>query len=531
MTPRILFATSNGTGLGHLTRSMAIARRLDSSFEALVLTLSAAAPVVREAGFAVEYVASYNTPGSGSDYRWSRRLRGRLRAALSEARPDVLVFDGAHPYQALLDAMPASSGTHRVWCRRPMWKPGSNPGALARTPFFDAVLEPGEFAADHDRGPTVARRDEAKRVAPIVFCEPEELLPRADAERELGLAPGRLNVLVQLGQGAEVRQATERCLRHLAGREGVQVAALSSAIAGLESRGKAAPEGVVQLRSTYPMSRYYSAFDAAVSAAGYNAYHELIHLRVPSLFVPMRRETDDQAVRARHAASSGVGRGVEGPGASELERMLDELLDREARQAMRGRLAELQFPNGAGEAARWLERLAVTERRRGPRAGVGRWRRYARDPLGQARKAAPFLARLPRSAAAVIHQELTRPKPRTVMLALGAPGQDELERGLAEALAQTPDPPERVLVVTDSLAFAPLRAAGVGFEHVPARGEPQAEAGAEGASEDGYEGFLRRRLALILAERPRPRRVLTVGDTDAGTPPLSYPEGRRRRRA
>ena len=28
MAPRILFITSNGTGLGHLTRSMAIARRL-----------------------------------------------------------------------------------------------------------------------------------------------------------------------------------------------------------------------------------------------------------------------------------------------------------------------------------------------------------------------------------------------------------------------------------------------------------------------------------------------------------------------
>jgi predicted glycosyltransferase len=30
---RVLFVTSNGTGLGHLTRSMAIARRLDGSFE------------------------------------------------------------------------------------------------------------------------------------------------------------------------------------------------------------------------------------------------------------------------------------------------------------------------------------------------------------------------------------------------------------------------------------------------------------------------------------------------------------------
>jgi predicted glycosyltransferase len=30
---RILFTTSTGTGLGHLTRSMAIARRLDAGIE------------------------------------------------------------------------------------------------------------------------------------------------------------------------------------------------------------------------------------------------------------------------------------------------------------------------------------------------------------------------------------------------------------------------------------------------------------------------------------------------------------------
>ena len=58
---RILFTTSNGTGLGHLTRSMAIARRLGAEIEPLFLTLSAAAPVVREMGYPVEYVPSYAT--------------------------------------------------------------------------------------------------------------------------------------------------------------------------------------------------------------------------------------------------------------------------------------------------------------------------------------------------------------------------------------------------------------------------------------------------------------------------------------
>jgi predicted glycosyltransferase len=41
---RVMFVSSNGTGLGHLTRSMAIARRLDREIEPLFVTLSRAAP-------------------------------------------------------------------------------------------------------------------------------------------------------------------------------------------------------------------------------------------------------------------------------------------------------------------------------------------------------------------------------------------------------------------------------------------------------------------------------------------------------
>ncbi|HEX5954447.1 MAG TPA: hypothetical protein VFY37_00795, partial [Solirubrobacterales bacterium] len=150
---RILFTTSNGTGLGHLTRSMAIARRLGPEIEPLFLTLSAAAPVVRQMGFPVEYVASYATPGSGNDYRWSRRLRARLRAVIAEAEPAVVVFDGTHPYEALLGALPSSGVA--VWCRRPLWKAGSSRVPLRRAGAFDAVLEPGELAQSEDRGPTV----------------------------------------------------------------------------------------------------------------------------------------------------------------------------------------------------------------------------------------------------------------------------------------------------------------------------------------------------------------------------------------
>lgn len=489
-----MFVTSNGTGLGHLTRSMAIARRLDSSLEPLFFTLSAAAPVVRELGFPVEYAASYGTPGAGNDWRWSRRLRGRLRAVIAEAQPSVLVFDGTHPYEALLGAMRGFDDLRAVWSRRPLWREGSSRAPLGRTGSFDAVLEPGELAAAEDRGPTVPRRGEVHPVAPIVLLDRSELLDREEAARELGLDPAATNVLVGLGQGAEVRVATERCLRHLAGRDGVRVAALSSALAALGG----VPEGVVELRATYPISRYYAVFDAAVSAAGYNAYHELIALGVPSLFVPMPRETDDQPARARFAAEAGLGWGVAGPDDPALEEALDHLLDPQARSIVVNGLEAHRLPNGAVEAAHWLGELA---RGAAPDAGAGG------SPKGSpvrawARRWRTFFASAPATAMRLGRQVVTQPRPRTLIFALGLRG-EELERGVQATRRQTPDPPERTLVVTDSLELGPLRRMGVGVEHVPAPGERQAElAGGD------YEDFLQSRIGLILAERPRPRRVL-----------------------
>jgi hypothetical protein len=360
-------------------------------------------------------------------------------------------------------------------------------------------------------------------VAPIVFCDDEELLPRAEAERELGLQAGMTTVLVQLGQGPEVASAQDRCLRALAGRAGVQVCATSSAVGGLAD----VPEGIVHLRATYPMSRYYEAFDGAVSAAGYNAFHELIRFRVPSVFVPMQRETDDQAARARYADRSGVGAGADGPADPGLERRLEALLDSDRRRAMRDRLGELRPANGAADAARWLEEVighASAGSGDAARAAADRGPRPSPPGLGaRLHRATTWAASVPRTLARLGSQTVSGPRLRTLVVALGVEG-TALERGVGAALERTPDPPERVLVATDSLAIGSLRRTGVAVEHLPAANERQAElAGGD------YGSFLRRRLGLILAQRPRFRRALAVGEVPGDL--LAAATSRPRRRA
>ncbi len=490
---RILFTTSNGTGLGHLTRSMAIARRLGSEHESLFLTLSAAAPVVEQMGFAVEYVASYATPGSGNDYRWSRRLRSRLRAVIAEAQPDVVVFDGTHPYEALLGALPRQAEV--VWCRRPLWKAGSSQVPLRRAGAFNAVLEPGELAEALDAGPTVALRESAHRVAPIVLLDRSELLSRADAAAELGLDPAAATVLVSLGQGAEVQEANRVALAALSGRPGIQVAALSSAL----ERAGDVPEGVVALRATYPMSRYFAAIDACVAAAGYNAFHELIALAVPSLYVPMPRLTDDQPARARWAEAEGVGLAVSGPSDPALPAKIDELLER--REQIRGALVVRPEPTGATDAAAWLSALGRESRLTSSATTLGASRGGAREFR---RRWGSFFGSLPRTAWRLGKQQLTKPRARTLIYALEVDG-DVIE-AVRATLARSGEKPERALVVTDALGdLGALRALGCGVEHVPARGSRQAEL-AGGA----YELFRARRLELILGERPKPRATHVV---------------------
>jgi hypothetical protein len=492
---RILFVTSNGTGLGHLTRSMAIARRL-GALEPLFLTFSAGAPVVRELGFPVEYVASYERPGSGTDITWTLRARSRLAQAVREIEPRVVLFDGTHPYERLLPALRAS-GARLVWCRRAMWRPDSDTAPLWRSHLFDAVLEPGEWAAAADAGPTVARRAEVHATEPVVLLDRSDVLSREQAARELGLAPGRTNVLVQLGQGEGVKTAAERCLHFLAAREGVQAAAPPSTLDGLDE----VPAGVVRLAATYPISRYLAAFDAAVSAAGYNAFHELVQLGPPTLFVPMPRQTDDQSARARHAQERGVARACCGPGDPRLEEVLAELLDPSGRARMRERLEAERGGNGAAAAVRWLEELAAAPGAGARGAGGDAARPSASTRL---RRAWIFASTAPRTALRVARQLATRPRLRVVVVALGLRGESSGERVIA-AVRATGEDPRRVLVVTDRLDFRRLLAAGVGFEHVPAQGERQPElAGVP------YEEFRRGRLELILARRPRRRRIVSL---------------------
>jgi UDP:flavonoid glycosyltransferase YjiC (YdhE family) len=351
----VLYVSSNGAGMGHLTRLMAMARRADG-VRPLFLSMSQAVPVVGDLGFSYEYVPSRDDLGVGPR-RWNRLLSRRYLEVLERERPAAVVFDGTFPYEPLVQARRSHPGTALVWSRRAMWRPGQGSRQLASADAFDLVLEPGELAAERDRGLT-AKRHDAHRVDPVTLLDPDELVSRAEAAAELGTDPDRPTVLVSLGAGNinDLDSDSGRLVAALAAAPGLQVVVTTPAIA---NRAPSVPDGVRAV-SVYPISRYLRAFDASVAAAGYNSFHEMAQNLVPTAYVPNASTAmDDQVGRAQWAQDAGIGLCVDALDQVGVDRVVAAFADPARLAAMRARCEQVARPNGAGPAQRLLEQLVL----------------------------------------------------------------------------------------------------------------------------------------------------------------------------
>jgi UDP-N-acetylglucosamine:LPS N-acetylglucosamine transferase len=295
----VLLVTSNGTGMGHLTRQSAVARALGDRADVVVLSLSSGLPVVLEQGLRGEYLPSYQRPWfPRSD--WHRYLADRLVALVEELGATVVAFDGVAPYRGLVLARRRLPGTAFVWFRRGLWRPGVNRAALRAEPFFDLVVEPGDLAKEADQGATAGRG--AAVVPPVSLLDVIEPLPRDEAAKALGLDPTRRTALVTLGSGALGHDEDAVAAAVAALKDDWQVATTQAALSTSEAH-----HDVHVLRGVYPLAEYVRAFDLVVSSAGYNAVHEFVSAGVPTVLVPnTHTSTDDQVARARQLDRAGL---------------------------------------------------------------------------------------------------------------------------------------------------------------------------------------------------------------------------------
>ena len=355
---RVLFMTSNGVGMGHLTRMLAVARRCGPAIRPVFMTMSQAAGILKDWGYQAEYLPFHGYLKCDQAI-WNHHLRRELNEIIAFYEAAALVFDGNLAYKGLVRALRDNPQCPGLWFRRGMWRPGAATEAgIDREADFHAVIEPGEIAGADDSGLTVRHRDRTRLVAPIRLLDDDEALPRQAARHELGLASEGLAVLVQLGaeNNVDFAEIRTRILDRLLERGGIQVAVAQWM---MSKRPLDLPEGVHTLQ-TFPLGKFFNAFDFVVSAAGYNSFHELIAAGIPTLFVPNENPVmDEQVTRANHARRHGLGPCLRAHETRRVDECVMELLDDKRRQAITAQCRTLKSANGAAEAARFVESLAL----------------------------------------------------------------------------------------------------------------------------------------------------------------------------
>ncbi|HEX7210028.1 MAG TPA: glycosyltransferase [Propionibacteriaceae bacterium] len=349
--PTLMLISSNGSGMGHLTRLLAYARRAEPDLAPHFVSLSQAVGVVAQFGYSFEYVPSARATGLSSR-RWHELFAERVADAVTRHRPAVVVFDGTWPYTGIPRVREAHPDARWVWSRRGMWRRGKSVEQLAKATWFDLVLAPGELAAAYDRGPTA--KADGIRLGPVTLLDGDELDDRDTARRALGLPPDRPLALVALGAGNinDTSHETGAIVAALA-RLGVDICVTQTEIAALD-RGQA---GVHVVRE-FPLSRRFRAFDLAVSASGYNSFHELLRFGIPTLFIPNQDTAlDDQQSRARFASDHGLAHMLGRVSVDRATSLLSDLLQRGPE--MVAKVASVDSGNGATKAVLQLRELAA----------------------------------------------------------------------------------------------------------------------------------------------------------------------------
>lgn len=293
MYPCYLFFPVNGSGMGHLTRCLAYARRLRNEAECVFFSLSSAMEFVEEMGFVGDYFVSPFW-SVNSTYAWNCELAIRFGMLLERVRPDVVVFDGTWPFHGFLAACKAYGQPLRlVWSNRGLLKRDARTVPVGKT-SFDLLIRPGELGANRAEAVTEEGVPQLT-VPPVLLLDSDERLPRAAARERLGLPPDGRCALFSLGPGnlKDVSGPGLRLIREMQAAGYAVVWACSP----ISVRDVELPASVRPV-SVYPLARYLRAFDVLVGAAGYNTCCEVAQARIPSLIVPNTMLADDQAARA-----------------------------------------------------------------------------------------------------------------------------------------------------------------------------------------------------------------------------------------
>ncbi|MGJ7038699.1 SAM-dependent methyltransferase [Shinella sp. BE166] len=352
----VLFVSANGIGQGHLTRQLAVARRLKHR-PAAFLTMSYSAGIVRDMGFPVHFVPHHGLSGEEPG-AWNARLAAEIELLLDAYHVTTLIYDVNFVFDGIIEVLRNNAKLQAVWIRRAMW-PSHHASYIGAGVHFPIIIEPDDYAAALDTGPTTTDRAKTTLVPPMLLIDPSERLERGAARQALGLPQEGFVVLVDLSRSSnpDLTHLHGRLLDDLLARPDIHIVELKSPLTGNVAPRHPTRHRLVTLHPAYAHSR---AFDAAIVRAGYNTFHEHIVGGIPTLFVPDESpDMDRQVDRARWAQERGAALMHRlGDGEVGLSAAIDRLLSADARAALTAACVAItgaRWQNGADVLAGMLE--------------------------------------------------------------------------------------------------------------------------------------------------------------------------------
>lgn len=344
----LLFLPTNGAGLGHLTRLLAIAKRVKEQVPEVTiifLSTSAAMHLILQEGFIGYHLPPKSAfPEELLARQWNQLLRQQLNMIINVHRPNILIYDGASLYIGLISSIKEVKTLKAIWIKRAQKKIEKAKLQNDRENAFSQIVIPGEIGS-HVNG----FMDKECYVNPVIHSKKEELLSRKAVRKQWGIDSGKKIVYIQLGAGnindiSSILYRVIQCLKKIENLFFV----IGESVIGHTIK---IDEPNIKILRDYPNAKYYKAFDLAISAAGYNTFYELLYFGVPSIFIPNEEtKADNQIARAKIGEEKGACRVIlEKDIEKNIEKITNELLELEMNGAMSEVARNLIQGNGADQ--------------------------------------------------------------------------------------------------------------------------------------------------------------------------------------
>ncbi len=356
---KIVFYAINGTGLGHITRLNNIAtdaatlcRGMDIEPRFEFITTSDAPSVVTDF-ITTKFPSKTTIRTLGLPIKsTTAAIKAQIVSHISTIRPDALVLDtnpkGSYSEFSFIQCL-CGTTIFIDRARKPETIDASTKKHIA---LYDKVICP-----EYENSASFPLHPNMTYVGKIHGFKPENAYTRSEVRDYFGAKANQKLLYLSSGGGGDLL-SEEVIDKWLTALRNVMPECLVVVGYGPLFKGRMnyRDRNVIPFTGTN-ISKFFTGFDFAISAAGYNSFEELQAARVPTLYYSLEKGMDDQVDRIRQKALQGLC--ILGSTETAKPDILHLFLNQEE---IRNKLAGVASFDGSVLAAKSLIETAVSKR-------------------------------------------------------------------------------------------------------------------------------------------------------------------------